>query len=61
MKQAIKDGQAQGEIADSVNAEKTANAIVSLFEGGLVIARAHQSDKPLKDAISWANDFLKTQ
>ena len=61
VKQAIKDGQAQGEIADSVNAEKTANAIVSLFEGGLVIARAHQSDKPLKDAISWANDFLKTQ
>ena len=43
VKQAIKDGQAQGEIVASLNAEKTATAIVSLFEGGLVVARAHLS------------------
>ena len=60
VKKTIKAGQEKGEISEQLNAAKTAVSIVSLFEGALVLARAHQEEKPVKEAISWAKEILKS-
>ncbi len=59
VKKAITKGQTDGEIKKDLDPSATATSIVGLFEGTLVVARAYQTEKPLKDVVNWVKLIIK--
>jgi len=54
----IADGQERGELGAAVSAEELASMICAVVQGGYVLARAHQSAEPFREAVSGATRLL---